>query len=112
MDSKLLLAAKCALADLQGIAQEKDIDLETSTHPIAKTIAKLIATIAEPTVLDIGTQKYCENKCPQCNSDYINWDISDFDNDSKSQTATCLDCGIDFCEVSIVVYQYTEVTGG
>lgn len=63
-------------------------------------------------MLDIGTQKNCENTCPECGTEDINWDISEYDNNEKSQTATCLNCGTDFCEVSIVVYRYTEVTGG
>jgi len=63
-------------------------------------------------MLDIGTQKQCKDHCPQCDSEDISWDISDFDADRKTQTATCLDCETDFCEVSTIHYQHTEVTGG
>ncbi len=40
--SSLVLAARCALADLEGLAQELDIDLDNpDAHPAARTVREL-----------------------------------------------------------------------
>lgn len=55
----------------------------------------------------------CECECPKCGASMndIEWDTYDIDDGCSTQTATCSKCKTDFCEMSEIVYRYTEITG-
>ena len=54
-------------------------------------------------------KKQCENYCPKCGSENINWGTIEVLGDSKTwQKAICEDCGCNFHEC----YEYKETEWG
>ena len=53
--------------------------------------------------------KECENHCPKCNSENIEWSAKDIQDNSIYQNATCQDCSCEFTEYW--GYIYTEIDG-
>jgi len=72
---------------------------------------------AETTQFELEeNQKRCLSECPKCGAtgNDLDWDATDIawgEPSTAHQTATCLKCGIDFCEVMEFVYLYTEIIG-
>jgi len=56
--------------------------------------------------------KKCENHCPKCGSDDIEWESSQSISDATyEQRSFCNQCQLCFAEISKLVYQYTIIDG-
>lgn len=42
--------------------------------------------------------KRCENYCPKCESNNVDWGDTHYTNNENYQEAVCLDCGCEFKE--------------
>ncbi len=55
-------------------------------------------------------EKNCENHCPKCNSDEIDWGITESENDGwMKQRGNCNKCDCHFYEVSELRYDSTVI---
>ena len=52
------------------------------------------------------SDKRCENMCPRCESEKINWGMKDYTDSLIFQNGKCEDCGLDFTEE----YTYTRTS--